>query len=91
MSWCRAQSGTFDQKFSVLYFGGALSDERSEQIMSYNDSYTNTWQQDESMSWKRKICSKTLWLNVQSGTMIQMEVLIFAINLSYDQDLNTQA
>jgi hypothetical protein len=34
MSWCRAQSGTFDQRFfflkvSVLSFGGALSDERS--------------------------------------------------------------
>jgi hypothetical protein len=33
-SWCRAQSGTFDQRFfffkvSVLSFGGALSDERS--------------------------------------------------------------
>jgi hypothetical protein len=33
-SWCRAQSGTFDQrsfflKVSVLSFGGALSDERS--------------------------------------------------------------
>jgi hypothetical protein len=33
MSWCRAQSGTFDQRFffkvTVLSFGGALSDERS--------------------------------------------------------------
>jgi hypothetical protein len=36
MSWCRAQSGTFDQrsyvflfKVTVLSFGGALSDERS--------------------------------------------------------------
>jgi hypothetical protein len=33
-SWCRAQSGTFDQiyiffKVTVLSFGGALSDERS--------------------------------------------------------------
>jgi hypothetical protein len=34
-SWCRAQSGTFDQrsffflKVSALLFGGALSDERS--------------------------------------------------------------
>jgi hypothetical protein len=36
MSWCRAQSGTFDQRdfffvleVTVLSFGGALSDERS--------------------------------------------------------------
>jgi hypothetical protein len=33
MSWCRAQSGTFDQRFffkvTVLSFWGALSDERS--------------------------------------------------------------
>jgi hypothetical protein len=34
MSWCRAQSGTFDQRYfflkvTVLSFGGVLSDERS--------------------------------------------------------------
>jgi hypothetical protein len=64
-------------------FSSPLTTRRA--VVSYNNSYISTWHQAESKRSSKEVCSKKIEVkHAQSGTMIQMEVIMFAMHISYN-------
>jgi hypothetical protein len=73
-------------------FCGAPSLTRGRVCNSYNNSYISIWHQTESKRpdwvkgrWQGNMQQKIVVKHSQIGTMTQMEVIIYATNLSYTQ------